>query len=78
VHSTHESEGAPAVHAREGPELEQNDAVAKSREPQRLSVRGVEPRIDADQFGSAAEDRPTDAQHPPPSVRERCFAEESS
>jgi hypothetical protein len=44
-----------AVHAREGSELEQDDAVAKGREPQRLAVRGVEPRIDADQFGSAAE-----------------------
>ena len=56
VHSTQEGEGALAVHAREGPELEQDDAVAKGREPQRLAVRGVEPRIDADQFGSAAED----------------------
>src|SRR3954463_9089263 len=56
VHSTQEWEGALAVHAREGPELEQDDAVAKGREPQRLAVLGVEPRIDADQFGSAAED----------------------
>src|SRR4051812_7740988 len=57
VQSTQEWEGALAVHAREGPELEQDDAVAKGRESQRLAVRGVEPRIDADQFRSAAEDR---------------------
>src|SRR3954451_8275460 len=56
VQSTQEWEGALAVHAREGPELEQDDAVAKGRESQRLAVRGVEPRIDADQFRSAAED----------------------
>src|SRR4051812_2150285 len=56
VHSTQESEGALAVHAREGPKLEQDDVVAKGREPHRLPVRGVEPRVDADQFGSAAED----------------------
>ena len=43
VHSTQEWEGALAVHAREGPELEQDDAVAKGREPQGLAVRGVEP-----------------------------------
>ena len=61
VHSTQEWEGALAVHAREGPELEQDDAVAKGREPQRLAVRGVEPRIDADQFGSAAEDSQSNA-----------------
>jgi hypothetical protein len=52
VHSTQELEGVLAVHAREGPELEQDDAVAKGREPQRLAVRGVEPRIDADSSGA--------------------------
>jgi hypothetical protein len=57
VHPTQEWEGALAVHAREGPELEQDDAVAKGCEPQRLAVRGVEPRIDADQLRGAAEDR---------------------
>src|SRR3954447_18567506 len=57
VHATNEWEGALAVHAREGPELEQDDAVAKGREFQRLAVWGVEPRIDADQFRSVAEDR---------------------
>src|SRR3954463_16719757 len=56
VHSTQEWEGVLAVHAREGPELQQDDAVAKGREPQRLAVRGVGPRIDAGQLGSAAED----------------------
>src|SRR5256885_1585905 len=45
-----------AVSVRQGSELEQDDAVAKGREPQRPGVRRVEPRIDADQFGSAAED----------------------
>ena len=55
VHPTQEWEGALAVHAREGPELEQNDAVTKGREPQRLAFRGVEPWIDADQFRGAAE-----------------------
>ncbi len=49
VHSTQEWEGALAVHAREGPEFEQDDAVAKGSEPQRLAVWGVEPRIDATQ-----------------------------
>jgi hypothetical protein len=56
VHLTQEREGALAVHAREGPELEQDDALANGREPERLAVRGVEPRTDADQLGSAAED----------------------
>jgi hypothetical protein len=37
-------------------ELEQDDAVAKDRERQRLAVRGVEPWTDAHQFGSAAEE----------------------
>jgi hypothetical protein len=52
-----EREGALAVHAREGPELEQDDAIPKGRQPQRLPVRGVEPRVDADQFRGAAQDR---------------------
>jgi hypothetical protein len=56
VHATNEWEGALAVHAREGPELEQDEAVAKGREPQRLAVCGVEPRIDADEFRSVAQD----------------------
>lgn len=56
VHPTQESEGVLAVHTREGLELEQDDAVAKGRKPQRLAVPRVEPRIDAEQFGRAPED----------------------
>ena len=45
VHSTQAWEGALAVHARERPEIEQDDAVVKGREPQRLAVRGHGDRV---------------------------------
>jgi hypothetical protein len=57
VHPTQEREGSLAVHAREGPELEQHDAIPKGRQPHRLPVWGVEPRVDADQFRGTAQDR---------------------
>jgi hypothetical protein len=57
VHPTQEGEGALAVPARKGPELEQDDAIPNGSQAQRFPVRCVEPRVDADEFRGAAEDR---------------------